>query len=164
MENDIRIIYIDNLITAKLENLKDIINDKRFVFINHDIKIPIRLNINNIEKIFNFSCILSSINFEKKSLENLDICYIGMKNILDLAKKFNSKVIQASSYEIQNKNSIDRISEILCYNYKLKFNLEILILRISKSYNNNMKLINSIINSMNLNISTPINIINKDLD
>ena len=160
-EKDINVFCLDNLITGNLNNLKEILDNKRFFFIKKDIVQPLNLQLNNIDKIYNLACIASPNIYIKYSLETLDTCYIGLKNILELGRKYSSSILHASTSEIYgdpkigiqqenywgNVNSFGeracydegkRIAETLCYNYIKKYNMKINLVRIFNTYGPNM--------------------------
>jgi len=154
-----KIICIDNLITGNLDNIIEFINNDNFTFINHDIRNDIILgdNIENIDEIYNFACIASPDKYKIYSIETLQTCFIGTENLLKLAVKYKSKFLFASTSEIYgdplihpqtesyygNVNTVGerscydegkRVGETLVYEYRKKFNLDAKIIRIFNTY------------------------------
>jgi len=159
LNNNNKIICIDNLVTGNLDNINEFINNDNFIFINCDIRYDIILgdNIENIDEIYNFACIASPDKYKIYSIETLQTCFIGTENLLKLAIKYNSKFLFASTSEIYgdplihpqpesyygNVNTVGerscydegkRVGETLVYEYRKKFNLDAKIIRIFNTY------------------------------
>ena len=92
-----KVYCIDNLLTGKKENIKHLINKKNFKFIKKDINQKISLNINEI---YNLACPASPPKYQKNPIETVKASVIGSINLLELAKKNNAKILQASTSEI----------------------------------------------------------------
>ena len=56
------VICVDNLITGSIDNNKELQNISSFQFIDHDINIPLDINV---EYIFNLACPASPIQYQK---------------------------------------------------------------------------------------------------
>lgn len=155
------VVGIDNLYSGYLSNLNSIINHNNFTFINCDII----KNIPDIKPsiIYHLACPASPKIYQKNPINTLDVNYIGTKNILELAKKYNSKVIFSSTSEVYGNplehpqretyiGSLDpkcirscydigkKISETLCWEYKRNYNLDIKIVRLFNTYGPNMNI------------------------
>ena len=156
LENeDNKIICIDNLITGNLENIKEFVCNENFKFINHDITETIDFPI--VNEIYHLACIASPDKYKIHSIETLNTCFIGTKNMLELAKKHNAKLLFTSTSEIYgdptvhpqpeeyfgNVNTMGerscydegkRVSETLIYEYRTKFNLNLKVVRLFNTY------------------------------
>ena len=155
-----KIICIDNLITGSVENISSLINEKNFVFIEKDILSNIEIN-EKIDEIYHLACIASPDKYKKYSIETLETCFVGTKNMLELAKKNNAKILISSTSEVYgnplvhpqpeeyygNVNTIGerscydegkRVAETLIYEYNKKFNVNTKIVRIFNTYGPNM--------------------------
>lgn len=153
------VICIDNLFTGSLNNISDLIGDKNFEFINHDIIKPFYRD--NIDEIYNLACPASPKHYQYNAIKTIKTCTIGVINILGLAKSNNAKILQASTSEIYgdpvchtqketyngNVNPIGRrscydegkrCSETLFMDYHREHNLKIKIIRIFNTYGPNM--------------------------
>ena len=165
-----KIVCVDNFSSSKEEHfivfLKkyDILN--RVTYYNGDICDKQFLNkiierIDRIDEIYHLASIASPIIYKQFPLETLDTGYTGTKNMLEIAKFFNAKILFSSTSEIYgdaecspqnetyygNVNSYGcrscydeskRIGEALCYTYKNKYNLDIRIARIFNTYGPHM--------------------------
>ena len=150
-----KVICIDNLFTGSLSNIENILNNPDFEFINHDITKPIYLN--KIDEIYNLACPASPIHYQINPIKTVKTCTLGVINMLGLAKKNNAKILQASTSEVYgdplnhpqsekyngNVNPIGirscydegkRCSETLFMDYHREHNLKIKIVRIFNTY------------------------------
>lgn len=154
LEKGNSIICIDNNSTGNLSNIDDIIGNKNFQFINHDVIEPIYLEV---DQIYHLACPASPIEYQKDGIKTLKTNFIGTMNILELAKKTKSKILLTSTSEIYgdalvspqnekywgNVNPIGiracydegkRVSETLMFEYKRQYNIDIKIARIFNTY------------------------------
>lgn len=155
------IIGIDNLLTGKIENIQNLLNNNKFEFIEQDV--CMRLNINvKIDKILHFASTASPKDYLKFPIKTLEIGSIGTQNILDLACKNKSTILVASTSEVYgdplehpqkedyfgNVNPVGprgvydeakRYLEAITMAYKSKKNLDTRIVRIFNTYGPKMR-------------------------
>lgn len=93
-----QVTALDNLSTGRLENILDLMQNKNFNFIKHDIIYPVDLT--NIDWIFNFACPASPPAYQKDPIQTIKTSFLGMLNMLELAKQNNSRIMQASTSEV----------------------------------------------------------------
>jgi dTDP-glucose 4,6-dehydratase len=96
--NGHRVICIDNLETASLENI-DHIRDDDFVFINHDVMEPISVE-EPVDLVFHLAAIPSPIDYLRLPLLTLKIGSYGTHNALGLAKWKRARFVLASTSEV----------------------------------------------------------------
>jgi len=166
LEDSKNVVYcLDNLITGKMINIKSLVSNKRFHFILQNVvhllddeKVK---SIEKIDEIYHLACIASPDKYMVYSIETLDTCFIGTRNILELAKKHNSKVLFSSTSEVYgdplvnpqpetyygNVNTVGcrscydegkRVAETLIYEYRKKYGINAKIIRIFNTYGPNM--------------------------
>jgi len=92
-----KVFCVDNLLTGKKDNIKHLLNTKNFKFIKKDINQKIFLNV---DEIYNLACPASPPKYQKNPIETVKASVIGSINLLELAKKCNAKILQASTSEI----------------------------------------------------------------
>jgi UDP-glucuronate decarboxylase len=97
LELDYHVVALDNLYTGRLENIQALFADKRFSFINHDVISPIDIKV---DYIFNLACPASPPHYQKDPLFTTKTCVIGAINMLELARKYNAPILQASTSEV----------------------------------------------------------------
>lgn len=151
------VISIDNNCTGSFENIKDLIDNDNFKFIKADIIKP--LNIGDpIDEIYNLACPASPKYYQgKNSIFTTKTSVLGSLNMLELAKRNNAKILQASTSEVYgeplihpqtesykgNVNPIGirscydegkRCAESLFFDYHRLYDLDIKIARIFNTY------------------------------
>ena len=94
---DNKVFCVDNLLTGKKNNIKHLLNTKNFKFIKKDINQKIFLNV---DEIYNLACPASPPKYQKNPIETVKASVLGSINLLELAKKCNAKILQASTSEI----------------------------------------------------------------
>ena len=155
-----KIVCIDNLLTGKLDNIKEIMYNQNFLFIKHDITKPIKIDF-DIDEIYHFACPASPPKYQIDSIYTLKINFIGTMNLLELAKEKKCKILFSSTSEIYgepeispqnenyrgNVNTIGirscydegkRVAETLMMDYHKQYNIDIRIVRIFNTYGPNM--------------------------
>jgi len=157
IEKGNHVICIDNLFTGSKDNIKHLLENKNFEFLNHDIINPIYLDHLIIDQIYNLACPASPIHYQYNPVRTIKANTIGVINMLGLAKKHKARILQASTSEIYgdplehpqketyrgNVNTIGpracydegkRVAETLFFDYNRQHNLEIRIVRIFNTY------------------------------
>jgi UDP-glucuronate decarboxylase len=158
LDFDHELIGIDDLSSGYLENIKNLESNPHFTFIKHDIRKPIKFEV---DAILNFACPASPVAYQKDPVRTIETNFLGMINLLHLAKETGAMVIQASTSEIYgdpkespqqeeywgNVNPIGiracydegkRAAETLCFDYKRQYGLDTRVLRIFNTYGPNM--------------------------
>jgi len=154
-----KVICLDNLFTGTLKNIDNFKDNNNFEFVNHDITKPYYRD--NIDEIYNLACPASPIHYQSNPIKTVKTCTIGVINMLGLAKKNNAKILQASTSEVYgdpeihpqkedyngNVNTLGyrscydegkRCAETLFMDYKREHSLNIRIVRIFNTYGPNM--------------------------
>jgi UDP-glucuronate decarboxylase len=148
------VVCVDDLSTGRLENIKDLNKLPNFEFIQHDITKTLDVQV---DQIYNLACPASPIQYQKRSFDTLNANILGTINLLELAKKYNSRILQASTSEVygdplqhpQRESYYGNVSMIgprACYDegkrcaetyfieYQKKYKLDIKIARIFNTY------------------------------
>ena len=152
-----RIICIDNNYTGCIENIKSLINNPRFKFIEHDVINPIEID-EKIDEIYNLACPASPPAYQgERAIFTTKTCVLGALNMLELARKNNAKILQTSTSEVYgeplvhpqvesyrgNVNPIGiracydegkRCAESLFFDYNRIYNVRIKVIRIFNTY------------------------------
>jgi dTDP-glucose 4,6-dehydratase len=155
------VVCVDNLITGSTDNIKSLLNNKRFRFINDDVS----QNLNakeNIDYVLHFASPASPIDYLKFPVETLAVGSSGTLNALELAKQKEARFLFASTSEVYgdplqspqteeywgNVNPVGprsvydeakRFSEALVMAYHRRFNLDTRIIRIFNTYGPRMR-------------------------
>lgn len=158
IDNNHEVIGLDDLSTGSIKNIEQLINHAKYSFIEHDVRIPYQAKV---DAILNFACPASPVNYQKDPVRTIETNFLGMINMLHLAKETDARIIQASTSEIYgdptqspqkesywgNVNPIGirscydegkRAAETLCFDYKRQHNLDTRVIRIFNTYGPNM--------------------------
>lgn len=148
-------ICLDNYLTGSRDNVSHLIGNRRFELLEHDIVQPFRVEA--VDEIYNLACPASPVHYQRDPIETLKTSIWGALNMLNLARQYNAKVLQASTSEIYgdplvhpqpeqywgNVNPIGlrscydegkRCAETLFMDYHRKEKLRIKIVRIFNTY------------------------------
>ena len=153
------IVCIDNLYCSSLDNIRELRDNRNFIFLEMDVtkKDILDISLPGIDEIYHLACPASPPIYQKDPIFTLNTNYIGTRNLLELAVKYNSKILLSSTSEIYGDPSIDeqheeywgnvnsygprscydegkRIAETLFREYKMKFNLDAKVVRIFNTY------------------------------
>lgn len=154
------VICCDNFYTGSEKNLKNIISNKNFKLINHDITFPIELNV---DEIYNFACPASPVHYQNDPVKTVKTCVHGAINMLGLAKKTGAKIMQASTSEIYGDPEVHpqkedykgavsirgpracydegkRCAETIFWDYKRQHNVNVKVIRIFNTYGPRMQI------------------------
>lgn len=155
LNSDNKIICLDNLYTGNINNIKHLLDNPNFSFVEHDIIEP--YNTINVDEIYNLACPASPPHYQKDPIKTLKTSVIGIINLLEIAKNNNAKILQASTSEIYgnplmhpqeeeyfgNVNTIGlrscydegkRCAETIISDYRRMYNIETRIVRIFNTY------------------------------
>ena len=91
------VICLDNLVTGSYKNIEKLLSNTKFKFVKQDVQKSFDFEV---ELIFNLACPASPKHYQATPIETLKTNFIGAMNTLDLAKKNNSRIVQASTSEI----------------------------------------------------------------
>ena len=159
ISQDINLICIDNLSSSDGSDIESLKGNKKFTFIKHDVVDPID---DKFDEIYNFACPASPPQYQKDPIQTSKTSVYGAFNLLENAKKNNSKIFQASTSEVygdptvspQNENYFGnvnpigirscydegkRFAETLFFDYFRKFSTNIKVVRIFNTYGPNMQ-------------------------
>jgi UDP-glucuronate decarboxylase len=148
------VLCLDNFITSSKSSIEDLLDNKKFELIRHDVTIPINVEV---DAIFNLACPASPVHYQKDPVQTTKTNVIGATNVLDLATKLNVAVLQASTSEIYgdpeispqgeeywgNVNPIGmrscydegkRVAETLFFDYHRQYGTKIKVIRIFNTY------------------------------
>lgn len=157
-----RVICVDNNYTGRLCNVKNLLSNRNFRFIEHDVCEPLCIDDEKIDQIYNMACPASPPAYQgEHSIQTTKTCVLGAINILELAKKHNATVLQTSTSEVYgeplvhpqkenyrgNVNPIGiracydegkRCAESLFFDYYRHEGVDIKVVRIFNTYGPNM--------------------------
>jgi len=155
LEEGHSVICLDNYLTGSRDNVSHLMGNRRFELLEHDIVQPFRIEA--VDEIYNLACPASPVHYQRDPIDTLKTSIWGALNMLNLARQYNAKVLQASTSEIYgdplvhpqpeqywgNVNPIGlrscydegkRCAETLFMDYHRKEKLRIKIVRIFNTY------------------------------
>lgn len=148
------VICVDNLFTGNKENIRHLMENKYFEFIRYDITQPLYVEC---DEIYNLACPASPIHYQYDPIKTAKTSIYGSVNMLGLARRTGSKILQASTSEVygnptihpQNEEywgNVNPIGVRSCYDegkraaesffmdYHRKYDIDIKIMRIFNTY------------------------------
>lgn len=154
------VVCIDNFYTGSKQNIADLMSSPYFELITHDVEESLMINA---AEIYNLACPASPVHYQKDPVKTVRTSVFGAINMLDLAKKTNAKIFQASTSEVYGDPSEHpqketywgnvnptgvrscydegkRCAETLFFDYWRQFGVRIKVARIFNTYGPNMSI------------------------
>ncbi len=94
-----RVVCVDNLQSGCVENVRMLQRFSRFTFVEHDIVEPLPV-IGRLDAIYNLACPASPPTYQENPVHTLQTSVNGSLNLLELATKNDSRILQASTSEV----------------------------------------------------------------
>jgi len=97
---------VDNLLTGRMVNLKGALTHPNFFFLNQNICEPLKedavpfISKHGLHGIFHFACPASPVDFDRIPFEILEVDSVGTIQTVDLALRFKSRYLLASTSEV----------------------------------------------------------------
>lgn len=152
-----KVICVDNLFTGNKNNIKHLIDNPNFMFLNHDIINPLEINNVIIDQVYNLACPASPVHYQINPVRTVKANTAGVINVLGLAKRHKATILQASTSEVYgdpkqhpqtekykgNVSTIGpracydegkRVAETLFFDYNRQHDLDIKVVRIFNTY------------------------------
>lgn len=150
------VICLDNLYTGNRNNIQRFLNNPRFSFVLHDVIEPFNPE-DKIDEIYHFACPASPPQYQRDPVQTLKTNILGAINMLELARRNQAKIFQASTSEVYgdplehpqreaywgNVNPIGirscydegkRCAETLFFDYHRQYGIKIKVGRIFNTY------------------------------
>ena len=148
------VIGLDDLSTGSLQNLEHLLENSKFNFFEHDVREPILIKG---DAILNFACPASPIHYQADPVRTIETNFLGIINMLHLAKKLGIPLVQASTSEVYGDPTISpqpesywgnvnpigirscydegkRAAETLCFDYRRQYGVDARVIRIFNTY------------------------------
>ena len=148
------VLCVDSLFTGTRENIRHLLQHPRFEFIRHDVTQPLYVEI---DKIYNLACPASPVHYQYDPIHTMKTCILGSLNMLGLAKRTNSRILQTSTSEVYGDPEVHpqtemyrglvntmgpracydegkRAAETLFYDYNRVHQTDIKVVRIFNTY------------------------------
>ena len=158
LDDGYEVTALDNLFTGTKRNIEELMENKRFSFVLHDVTQPFW---GQFDEIYNLACPASPIHYQHNPVETTKSSVLGMMNMLDLALKTKAKVLHTSTSEVYgdplvhpqmesywgNVNTIGirscydegkRCAETLAADYRREYGVDVRMVRIFNTYGPHM--------------------------
>jgi len=148
------VLCVDNFYTSRKQNIYHLIDNPNFELMRHDVTFPMYVEV---DEIYNLACPASPIHYQRDPVQTTKTNVHGAINLLGLAKRVKSKILQASTSEVYGDPEIHpqtesywgrvnpigirscydegkRCAETLFFDYYRQHRLRIKIVRIFNTY------------------------------
>lgn len=105
-----KVICLDNMQTGRRENIQPLANHPLFSAVLHDVVDPIPINA-RLTHIYNLACPASPRHYQADPVHTLLTCVYGAHNLLELARKNDARILQASTSEVYGDPHVHPQSE-----------------------------------------------------
>lgn len=152
------VLCLDNLFTGTKSNILELLENKRFEFMRHDVTFPLYVEV---DQIYNLACPASPIHYQFDPVQTTKTSVHGAINMLGLAKRTRARILQASTSEVYGDPEVHpqpesywgmvnpighrscydegkRCAETLFFDYHRQHKLDIRVVRIFNTYGPNM--------------------------
>jgi UDP-glucuronate decarboxylase len=152
------VLCVDNFFTGTKHNIMELMDNKRFELLRHDITFPLYVEP---DQIYNLACPASPIHYQFDPVQTTKTSVHGAINMLGLAKRTRARILQASTSEVYGDpeehpqperywgrvNPIGRracydegkrCAETLFFDYHRQHKVDIRVVRIFNTYGPNM--------------------------
>src|ERR1700730_1360154 len=148
------VLCVDNYFTGRKDNIVDLLDDKHFEVMRHDVTFPLYVEV---DEIYNLACPASPVHYQFDPVQTTKTSVIGAINMLGLAKRVGAKILQASTSEVYGDPTVHpqteeyrgnvnplgpracydegkRCAETLFFDYHRQHNVAIKVVRIFNTY------------------------------
>lgn len=131
------VVCVDNLSTGFVSNIEELLENPNFRFMEADITDPFHIPF---DAAFNLACPASPPHYQRLSLETIDACTVGVRNLLRATLRNGGRLVHASTSEVYGDPEVHpqreryhgnvgtlteracydegkRLAETLCYEY-----------------------------------------------
>jgi UDP-glucuronate decarboxylase len=152
------VLCVDNFFTGNKNNILDLMDNKRFELLRHDVTFPLYVEV---DQIYNLACPASPIHYQFDPVQTTKTSVHGAINMLGLAKRTKARILQASTSEVYGDPEIHpqteaywghvnpigfrscydegkRCAETLFFDYWRQHKMDIRVIRIFNTYGPNM--------------------------
>jgi dTDP-glucose 4,6-dehydratase len=110
LNEGMKVICVDNLLTGNLDNISHLFGNEDFSFIKHDVTNYIYIP-GRVDHILHFASPASPIDYLKLPIQTLKVGSLGTHKVLGLAKEKKARFLLASTSEVYGDPNIHPQSE-----------------------------------------------------
>jgi UDP-glucuronate decarboxylase len=154
-----KVVCLDNMYTGRASNLAHEQNNENLTIVTHDVIEPFDIAA---DEIYNLACPASPVHYQSDPTQTMKTSLFGALHVLDLAKKYGAKVLQASTSEVYGDPHVHpqpesywghvnpigiracydegkRCAETLFFDHKRQYGIDIKVARIFNTYGPRMR-------------------------
>ncbi|MBI2140876.1 SDR family oxidoreductase [Candidatus Woesearchaeota archaeon] len=94
-----RVVCVDNFLTGSSVNIRDLMGNSDFVFMNHDVTKPLEIP-GHVHFVLHFASAASPVDYMRFPIQTLKVGSLGTHNLLGLAKAKKAVFMLASTSEV----------------------------------------------------------------
>jgi UDP-glucuronate decarboxylase len=91
------VLCVDNFYTGSKDNIAHLLQNPHFESLRHDVTMPLSVEV---DEIYNLACPASPVHYQNDPVKTTKTSVHGAINMLDLARRCNAKILQASTSEV----------------------------------------------------------------
>ena len=152
------VLCLDNFYTGRKDNVYELIGQKNFELVRHDVCQPY---LAEVDEIYNLACPASPIHYQNDPIQTTKTSVLGAYHMLGLARRTKAKILQASTSEVYGDPAVHpqtedywgnvnchgfrscydegkRCAESLFFDYNRMHRIRIKVIRIFNTYGPNM--------------------------
>ncbi len=103
LERGDQIICLDNFYTGSKDNLQTFIDHPGFSLMEGDVSVSCDVEV---DQIYNLACPASPVHYQSDPVQTIRTNVIGAINMLELARKYQARILQASTSEVYGDPSV----------------------------------------------------------
>jgi UDP-glucuronate decarboxylase len=153
------VICADNFSTGRHSNLEEIRLHPRLDIVEHDVSMPLDVEV---DEIYNLACPASPPQYQADPVQTVKTSVLGAIHLLDLARRGNARILQASTSEVYGDPDVHpqaedylgrvnpigvrscydegkRCAETLFFDYSRQYEVRIKVIRIFNTYGPRMQ-------------------------
>src|SRR5918999_1792182 len=91
------VVCLDNFFTGRRDNVRHLLDYRRFELLRHDVCEPLLLEV---DQIYNLACPASPVHYQYNPIKTVKSNVMGTLNMLVLARRVGARILQASTSEV----------------------------------------------------------------
>ena len=154
LEEGNEVLCVDNYFTGSRRNVAHLLANPKFEILRHDITFPLYVEV---DQVYNLACPASPIHYQRDPVQTVKTSVYGAINMLGLAKRTGSRILQASTSEVYGDPEVHpqredywghvnpigpracydegkRAAETLFFAYRTQHGMDIKVARIFNTY------------------------------
>jgi len=162
LDDGCEVVGVDNLVTGDKKNVQWLAENKRFAFVEHDVTRPLAID-GPVDLVADLACPASPVDFAGLAIEILQVCSLGVTNLLTLARDKKAIFLHTSTSEVYGDPEIHpqvesywghvnpigarsvydegkRFAEATIMAWRRKYDMQVRVSRIFNTYGPRMRL------------------------